>query len=340
MAGLLDSFVQGYMSRMGGRGNSSANEAMQAQNTASAYQRLQDAISQDYSQQKAQAQAQGQEWKMPSATERMNDQVQAMILSGDPNLQARGLAMLDVPKEDEQSSLEKTAALLGLTPMQVFDKLHPGAASTRVNVNIPKQEQMVSIEDSQKIVMPDGSNPPVGSTYSWVAANGGKTVKTKEQADSSATGEVIEQGVHGMQNVGGKTTTDPLPAAIAEYRNMPGVLGDVLNTSLNVAGIKPNPADTAFMTSRNQVAMNITRLMSGAAASDQDVARVTNMLPKLTDDPSTRATKMKAAMAQAKAYVEAARQKGGAAPTAAAAKAEAVQPVQRVTKSGVKYTVE
>lgn len=337
MAGLIDSFVQGYMSRMGGRGNSSANEALQSQNTASAYQRLQDAISQDYSQQKAQAQAQGKDWSMPSPTERMQDQVQAMILSGDPNLQARGLAMLDVPKEDDQSSLEKTAKLLGLTPMQVFDKLHPGAASTRVNVNIPKQEQMVSIEDSQKIVMPDGSNPPVGSTYAWVAANGGRTVKTKDQSESSATGAVIEQGVKGMQDAGKGTTTDPLRAAIAEYRNQPGLVGDVLNTGLNAAGIKPNQSDTAFMTSRNQVAMNITRLMSGAAASDQDVARVTNMLPKLTDDASTRATKMKAAMAQANAYVEAARQKGGASPVQ---KAEAVQPVQRVTKSGVKYTVE
>lgn len=346
MAGILDSMMQGYAEGVLGR-NSGVAKENSASNTASAFQRLQEAIASDYSMQKKNFESdpsnKGKSWQMPSSSERFNDQVQAMILSGDPNLQSRGLELMTPDAMDKPTEFQKNFEYMkqsnpGLTEMQYFQMLHPGPASTRVNVNLPKQEQMVSIDDSQKIVMPDGSNPPVGSTYNWVAANGGRTVKTKDQSESSATGEVISQGIKGMEGAQGKTTTDPLKAAIAEYRNQPGIVGDVLNTGLNAAGINPNPADVSFMTRRNQVAMNITRLMSGAAASDQDVARVTNMLPKLTDDAKTRSTKMAAAQAQAQAYVDAARNKGGAAPTQASASSQ--QPQQRVTKSGVKYTVE
>lgn len=322
MAGLIDSFMQGYINRVNSQngGGRAANNALAAQNTASAFQRLQDAISQDYKQQKEQALSAGKEWNMPSPTERFNDQVQAMILSGDPQLQERGLALMSPDAMDKPTDFQRNfeylkAANPQMTEMEYFKMLHPGPASTRVNVNLPKQEQMVSIDDAQKIVMPDGTNPPVGATYNWVAANGGKTVKTKDQSESSATGEVISEGLKGMQGANDKTTKEPIPGTIAEYRAKPGIIGDVINTGLNIAGIPQKPADVTFMTRRNQVGMNITRLMSGAAASDQDVARVTSMLPSLTDDPATRAIKFKAAQAQAEAYVKAAKNKGGASTT-------------------------
>ena len=59
MAGLIDSFMQGYINRVNAQngGGRAANNTLAAQNTASAFQRLQDAISQDYSQQQAQAKA-------------------------------------------------------------------------------------------------------------------------------------------------------------------------------------------------------------------------------------------------------------------------------------------
>lgn len=319
MAGLIDSFMQGYINRVNAQngGGRAANNTLAAQNTASAFQRLQDAISQDYAQQQEQAKAAGREWKMPSPTERFNDQVQAMILSGDPALQERGLALMTPDAMDKPTDFQRNFEYLkqanpGLTEMQYFQMLHPGPASTRVSVNLPKQEQMVSIDDAQKIVMPDGSNPPVGATYSWVAAHGGRTVKTKDQSESAATGEVIDDGVKAMQAASPQTTQAPIPGTIAELRARPDLLGTVLNTGLNVAGAPQKPADVTFMTRRNQVGMNITRLMSGASASDQDVARVVGMLPNLTDDPATREIKFKAAQAQAKAYIDAARQKGGA----------------------------
>lgn len=318
MAGLIDSFMQGYINRVNSQngGGRAANNALSAQNTASAFQRLQEAISQDYNQQKAKAEQSGQQWSMPSPTERFNDQVQAMILSGDPQLQERGLALLTPDAMDKPTEFQRNYEYLkqsnpNLNEMEYFKMLHPGPASTRVNVNLPKQEQMVSIDDAQKIVMPDGSNPPVGSTYAWVAANGGKTVKTKDQSESAATGEVIDAGVKGMREASPQTTQAPIPGTIAELRARPDILGTVLNTGLNVAGAPQKPADVTFMTRRNQVGMNITRLMSGASASDQDVARVTSMLPNLTDDPATREIKFKAAAAQANAYIDAAKQKGG-----------------------------
>lgn len=325
MAGIIDSFMQGYINRVNSMngGGRAANNTLAAQNTASAFQRLQEAISQDYSQQQAQAKASGQEWNMPSPTERFKDQVQAMILSGDPALQERGLALMTPDAMDKPTDFQRNFEYLkqanpNLSEMEYFRMLHPGPASTNVRVNIPKQEQMVSIEDSQKIVMPDGSNPPVGSTYAWVAANGGKTVKTKDQSESAATGEVIDEGVKGMQAASPQTTQKPIPGTIAELRARPDLLGTIINTGLNVAGSPQKPADVTFMTRRNQVGMNITRLMSGASASDQDVARVTSMLPSLTDDPVTREIKFKAAQAQAKAYIDSARQKGGATSSQAA----------------------
>lgn len=318
MAGLIDSFMQGYINRVNSQngGGRAANNALSAQNTASAFQRLQEAISQDYNQQKAQAEQSGQQWSMPSPTERFNDQVQAMILSGDPALQERGLALMTPDAMDKPTDFQRNFEYLkqsnpNLSEMDYFKMLHPGPASTRVNVNLPKQEQMVSIDDAQKIVMPDGSNPPVGSTYAWVAANGGKTVKTKDQSESESTASTTDQSLKGMQSANPKTTQGAIPGTIADLRGQPNLLGTVLNTGLNAAGVPQKPADVDFNSRRSIAASNITRALSGAAASDADVARVSAMLPTLADDPVTRETKFRAANEMVKNIVRASQLKGG-----------------------------
>lgn len=312
MAGLIDSFVQGYMSRMGGgRGNSGQLEAQQAQQTASAYQQLQDVMKQDYDMQKAEAQKQGKDWSMPSPTERMNDQIQAMILSGDANLQNRGLAMMDVPKDDEQTTLQKTAKALGWTPQQVFDKMHPGAASTRINVNLPKQDQPMTFEDAQKLDwsgVPGGYQP--GMSMMDAGKAGARLASTKDQAESGATAGSTKTSLTEMEQTPG-TTQGAIPGTIADIRSRPDMLGQVLNTTLNAAGRPQRQPDVQFNARKAQVAGNITRLMSGAAASDQDVARVANMLPNLGDDAKTRETKFKVAQDQADIYVKSAKNKGG-----------------------------
>ena len=125
MAGLIDSFMQGYINRVNSQngGGRVANNTLAAQNTASAFQRLQDAISQDYSQQQAQTKQSGQDWKMPSPTERFNDQVQAMILSGDPALQERGLALMTPDAMDKPTEFQRNFEFMkqanpGMTEMQ------------------------------------------------------------------------------------------------------------------------------------------------------------------------------------------------------------------------------
>lgn len=90
--GVLDQIMKGYSDRVLGPDTGAA-----AQQTASSYQRLQDAINQDYSQQQKMFETnpdnKGKQWVPPSPSERLQDQVGAMIQSGDPALQQRGLQL-------------------------------------------------------------------------------------------------------------------------------------------------------------------------------------------------------------------------------------------------------
>ena len=196
MAGLIDSFMQGYINRVNAQngGGRAANNTLAAQNTASAFQRLQDAISQDYSQQQAQAKASGQEWKMPSPTERFNDQVQAMILSGDPALQERGLALMTPDAMDKPTDFQRNYEYLkqsnpGLTEMEYFRTLHPGPANTRINVNLPKMDQPMSLEDLQKLTLPNGQPVPIGTSMREAGGMGAKVSQTKEQSEKGAAAD-------------------------------------------------------------------------------------------------------------------------------------------------------
>lgn len=107
MAGILDSLMQGYADRVLGPDTSG-----QVQGTASAYARLQDAINQDYSQQQKMFETnpinKGKSWVPPSPTERLQDQINAMIVSGDPQLQKRGLELVGTIKP---STASKPAAI-------------------------------------------------------------------------------------------------------------------------------------------------------------------------------------------------------------------------------------
>lgn len=317
--GLLDDFAQGYMSRMGGgRGSSANNEALQAKQTASAYQQLQDIMKQDYDMQKTQAQKNGQEWKMPSPTERMNDQIQAMVLSGDPNLQARGLSLMDVPKDDETTSLEKTAKALGWTPQQVFDKMHPGAASTRVNVNLPKMDQPMSVDDLQKLTWPTGTTPIPGMTMRDAGQAGARIAQTKDQAETGGATTAMTNSLGGMEANAG-TTSKPIPGAVSELRNTPGIIGQAANTALNIAGLSQNPADVKFIADRNMYVGQLTKAMNGAGASDQERENWLKQAPQLTDDAQTRMIKLKALRDATQAFSQAAKNKGSTvadAPTA------------------------
>lgn len=358
--GLLDNFVQGYMSRMGGgRGNSGQAEAMQAKQTATAYQQLQDVMKQDYDMQKAEAQKNGQEWKMPSPTERMNDQIQAMVLSGDPNLQSRGLAMMDVPKDDETTTLEKTARALGWTPQQVFDKMHPGAASTRINVNLPKMDQPLSLEDLQKLQLPGGKPVPIGSSMREAGQMGANIAQTKEQADKGSAAEISSGAIKQLgENLNPTSTVKD--TVVESLRNAPGLIGQVSSVAAGAAGIPTNPAAVKFIQAQSQASSQLLKIMSGAAATDPEYDRIKALFPQMTDSPTTKAIKYNTMLDQAQAIVERAKSQGvtglpdlstinrvpipknggSKVPAAPRAAQAAQQPEVRTTKSGVKYTVE
>lgn len=297
MAGLLDSFMQGYINRVNSQngGGKMANNTMSAQNTASAFQRLQDAIGQDYAQQKAQAQQSGQDWQMPSPTERFNDQVQAMILSGDPALQERGLALMTPDAMEKPTDFQRNFEYMkkanpGMTEMQYFQMLHPGPAQTRVNVNIPKQQQMVSIEDSQKIFMPDGSHPPIGSTYEWVASQGGKSAETSDQSKAGQAVDTLGGSMDTIrENI--RASDTPVSGAVTALRTQPGLIGQLTNTVANAAGVPMKPTDVKFQAATRMATGQVTNLMNGAGASEGERDYWATLQPLPTDDATTRAVK-------------------------------------------------
>lgn len=361
MAGIIDSFMQGYINRVNSMngGGRAANNALAAQNTASAFQRLQDAISQDYSQQQAQAKAAGQEWKMPSPTERFNDQVQAMILSGDPALQERGLALMTPDAMDKPTDFQRNFEYLkqanpNLTEMQYFQMLHPGPASTNVRVNIPKQEQMVSIDDSQKIFMPDGSHPPIGMTYSEVARLGGRSAETTDQSRSGQAVDTLSGSMNVIRdNIGASNT--PLTGAITAVRTMPGMTGQIVNTLANAAGVPMKPDDVKLQSATRMATGQVTNLMNGASASEgeRDYWATLQVLP--TDDDMTRRIKFNqqndfirkmSARARARGVqvpeynVENLPVEQHSKPSAPKAPQSPKAAQTRTTKSGITYTVE
>lgn len=315
MAGLLDSFVQGYMSRMGGRSsNTMANNNAAAKNTASSFQRLQDAISQDYNQQKAQAQQSGQEWKMPSATERFNDQVQAMILSGDPALQERGLALMtpdamEKPTEFQRNFEYMKAANPGMTEMQYFQMLHPGPAQTRINVNLPKMDQPMSLEDLQKLQLPNGQSVPIGTSMREAGGMGAKVGQTKEQAEKGSAAEISASAIAQLGN-NLNPTSNIKDTIVESLRNAPGMVGNVASVAAGAAGIPTNPAAVKFNQAQGQASSQLLKIMSGASATDEEYNRIKNLFPQMTDSAATKAIKYNTMLDQTAAIVNRAKSQG------------------------------
>ena len=316
MAGLIDSFMQGYINRVNAQngGGRAANNTLAAQNTASAFQRLQDAISQDYSQQQAQAKASGQEWKMPSPTERFNDQVQAMILSGDPALQERGLALLTPDAMDKPTDFQRNFEYLkqanpNLTEMQYFQMLHPGPAQTRVNVNLPKMDQPMSLEDLQRLQLPNGQPVPIGTSMREAGAMGAQVGQTKEQSEKGSAAEVSADAITRLgENLNPTSTVKD--TVIESLRNAPGLVGQVSSVAAGAAGIPTNPAAVKFSQSQSQASTQLLKIMSGASATDTEYERIKALFPQITDSPATKAIKYNTMLDQTQAIVERAKSQG------------------------------
>lgn len=315
MAGLIDSFMQGYINRVNAMygGGRAANNTLAAQNTASAFQRLQDAISQDYSQQQAQAKAAGQDWKMPSPTERFNDQVQAMILSGDPALQERGLALMTPDAMDKPTDFQRNFEYLkqanpNLTEMQYFQMLHPGQ-NTRINVNLPKMDQPMSLEDLQRLQLPNGQPVPIGTSMREAGAMGAQVGQTKDQSEKGSAAEVSADAIQTLgKNLNPTTTVKD--TVIESLRNAPGLIGQVSSLAAGAAGIPTNPAAVKFSQSQSQASTQLLKIMSGASATDTEYERIKALFPQITDSPATKAIKYNTMLDQTHTIVERAKSQG------------------------------
>ena len=366
MAGLIDSFMQGYINRVNSQnsGGRVANNTLAAQNTASAFQRLQDAISQDYGQQQEQAKANGQDWNMPSATERFNDQVQAMILSGDPALQERGLALMtpdamEKPTEFQRNFEYMKQANPGMTEMQYFQMLHPGPAQTRINVNIPKMDQPMTLEDLQKLQLPNGQPVPIGTSMREAGSMGAKVGQTKEQSDKGSAAEISAGAITQLgKNL--NPTSNVKDTIVESLRNAPGLIGQVSSIAAGAAGIPTNPAAVKFNQAQSQASSQLLKIMSGASATDTEYERIKAQFPQIGESPATKAIKYNTMLDQTQAIVERAKSqgvtglpdmskiprarvpderkpRGSAAPVVPQAPKT---PETRTTKSGLTYTVE
>ena len=316
MAGLIDSFMQGYINRVNSMngGGRAANNTLAAKNTASAFQRLQDAISQDYSQQQAQAKAAGQDWKMPSPTERFNDQVQSMILSGDPALQERGLALMTPDAMDKPTDFQRNFEYLkhanpNLSEMEYFKMLHPGPASTRVNVNLPKMDQPISLDDLQKLQLPNGQPVPIGASMRDAGNMGAKIAQTNQQGSTGSAAQISADAIQTLgQNL--NPTNNIKDTIIESFRNAPGIVGQVSSVAAGAAGIPTNPAAVKFNQSQSQASSQLLKIMSGASATDEEYQRIKSLFPQMTDSHEAKAIKYNTMLDQTQAIVERAKSQG------------------------------
>ncbi len=294
MAGILDDLMQGYTASVFGN---KPNPVLEAQNTASSYQKLQAAIAADYGQQQKDFESDpanaGKQWQMPSPSERFNDQVQAMVLSGDPGLQKRGLDLIKPDENTQETADQKNFDWLSqqnpnMSQMDYFKMLHPGRAVTNVNI---KMDQPIPISDLQKMTGPDGKPLPPGITYTQAVAMGAKLNQTENQTNRGLAVDSINQNFNTLHDNIDPSGNSAGQKILDTARTTPGVVGMVANAAAGAMGIPSNNAADKFALSINNINSQVIKLMSGLAVSDSEYARWRNTLPNITDSSQTRRIK-------------------------------------------------
>lgn len=316
MAGILDSMMHGYTERILGSERGGGDE-FSAQNTAAAYKNLQDAIAADYEQQRKMFESNpanaGQSWQAPGTEERFQDQVQAMILSGDPALQKRGLALISAPDSSMGAADREFANLRAdnpnLTYSDYFRMKHPGPGSTNVSVNLPKMDQPMSLSDLQLLSLPNGMPVPVGASMREAGAMGAQISQTKEQSEKGAAAQTAASSITRLgDNI--NAAADPKTSVLESLRTAPGIIGKVTSVGLNAAGVPANEGAVKFQQSQNVATQQLLKIMSGASATEGEFERIQNNFPQLTDDKRTRAIKYNSMLDQTQAIVERAKSQG------------------------------
>lgn len=287
MASIMESLMKGYSDRVLGQ-----DPNVQAQQTASAYAQLQDAISGQYAEQKKQWETdpanQGKEWQAPDPLTRLRDQIGGLITSGDPRLQQRGLQLLGTvqPKAGSTpAAIQEYQYAVGQGYQGTFaDWKKAQKSGTTVNIN--QGAKQVSISDLKNLTLPDGSPVPPGTTYDQLTQLGA-TVKPTEGEATKAT--AIDQMQSSITDIGDVINSDgfdnTLSGLATQIRTRGDWIGGVADTALKAAGIDLAPGQAKLARASRQLGSQILKVLSGASATEDEYNRVMSQLPSPGQPP-------------------------------------------------------
>lgn len=305
MAGIFDSLIKGYTDRVLGPDTSG-----QVQGTASAYAKLQDAINNDYAQQQkmfeTNPQNKGKAWVPPSPTERLQDQINAMIVSGDPQLQARGLQLVGTIKPStaaKPASIQEYQFAVNQGYQGSFaDWKKEQKAGTTVNVSTG-DARGVYLTPEEK--MQGGLDP--AAPYVWTK-DGPKPVQTSKESEEQKPINVAEKTVNDL--------SDMLFGEQGIYKDyQPGTGGRAKEViKANVESLLQNDPRYAIYDQTVTASLSpLARSIGGekGALAEGDVQRVKSLLPITTginpDTPQVAKQKLQ----RLESLIKLARQKGG-----------------------------
>lgn len=304
MPGIFDNLMQGYANRVLG-----PDKRAQAQQTADSYARVQQLISDDYANQKATFESnpenKGKEWEAPSPVERMNDQINAMVLSGDPQLQARGLNLVGTIKPKEQAtpaSIQQYQYAVGQGYGGTYmDYLKATKGGTVINVGGNQRGAYLTTEEKEQ----GGLDP--NAAYTWTK-DGPKPVQTSKQSEEQKPINVAETTVGDLNSM--LFGDDGL---LKNYQSgTEGRLKEV--TKANIEAFTQN--DPRYKMYQDTVTASLSQLARSlggekGALAEGDVQRVQSLMPVVTGwNPDTPAV-ARQKIARLRNLIKLARQKGG-----------------------------
>lgn len=287
MAGIMDSLMQGYANRVLGPDTSAA-----AGNTATAYAKLQDALNQNYADQKKQFETNpdnaGQQWQAPDPLTRLQDQISGMVMSGDPTLQARGVQLLGTvqPKGASQpAAIQEYQYAVGQGYQGTFADWKK-AQKSGTTVNIGQGDKQVSISDLKNLTLPDGSPVPPGTTYSQLTQMGAQVKPSEGEATTATAADQMQSAITDIGNViGSDGFDDTLSGLATQVRTRGDWIGGVADTALKAAGIDLSPGQAKLARASKQLGSQTLKVLSGASATDEEYQRVMSQLPQPGQPP-------------------------------------------------------
>lgn len=305
MAGIMDSLIKGYTNRVLGPDQ---NEA--ARNTATAYANLQDAMNTQYNEQKVAFETdpanKGKSWSAPTPIERAQDEISAMILSGDPTLQSRGLQMYGSiqPTSDSSTAAIKEYQYAVSQGYQGTFKDWKEAQKSGTNISVStgggRGSYLTPAEKEQ-----GGLDP--AAAYVWTN-DGPKPVATSKESEEQKPINVAQTTVNDLDDMlfgDNGIMNDDIYNDSSRLQNV---------TRANVEAYTQNDPRYAIYDQTVTASLsNLARSIGGekGALAEGDVQRVKSLLPVLTGINPDSKPVARQKLQRLQSLVKLARQKGG-----------------------------